>query len=334
MLYSFPDIVPFHYVRKSVAAYPALAPAPLLYRAKIKLHGSNSGVQVTANSVVAQSRNAVLGVGRAEGMGFSDWVADNREVFLRMHHGEDFCIFGEWCGPGVMKKAAISKIPSRIWAPFMIRYGADDATARVVVEPDAIWQIVGEHRDIIVLDWSTVPLMIDWRDVDSLQEVADFANKFVGEIEQRDPFVFERFGIEGIGEGLVFYPIGITSLDRISRLMFKAKGEHHKVVRSRAAVELDPVAVASTAEFVALFVTEPRLEQGLGAIGGVANKRQIGPFLAWLAADVRKESAHELAAAGLIWKGGVDHAVKAAAKAWFLQQAVTSAPSRSSSGCY
>ena len=43
---------------------------------------------------------------------------------------------------------------------------------------------------------------------------------------------------------------------------------------------------------------------------------RIGDFVAWILADVEKESAAELEAAGLTWKK-VNWAVASAARAWF-----------------
>jgi hypothetical protein len=65
-------------------------------------------------------------------------------------------------------------------------------------------------------------------------------------------------------------------------------------------------------------VTEARLTQGLGAVcGGLRDPRKTPQFLAWIAADVQKESVAELEAAGLSWTQ-VEKAVQTAARVWFL----------------
>jgi crotonobetainyl-CoA:carnitine CoA-transferase CaiB-like acyl-CoA transferase len=63
-------------------------------------------------------------------------------------------------------------------------------------------------------------------------------------------------------------------------------------------------------------VTEARLAQGVGAVGG-REPRLTGKFLAWVTADVRKESVAELEAAGLAW-AQVEKPLQVAARAWFL----------------
>ena len=102
----------------------------------------------------------------------------------------------------------------------------------------------------------------------------------------------------------------------LAPLMFKAKGEKHRTAGTKTAVQGDASGVASVDEFVALMVTDARRAQGLAAVGG-REPKLTGKFLAWVAADVRKESVAELEAAGLAWTA-VDKAVQARARAWFL----------------
>jgi len=58
----WPKITSFHNVRKAVNKYPELCGTSLKisYIAKIKLHGTNSAIQISSkdNSVVAQSRSS------------------------------------------------------------------------------------------------------------------------------------------------------------------------------------------------------------------------------------------------------------------------------------
>ena len=52
---------------------------------------------------------------------------------------------------------------------------------------------------------------------------------------------------------------------------------------------------------VSLVVTEARLRQGLSSVGGAFDAKQTAAFLAWVTADVRKESTAELEASSLAW---------------------------------
>jgi hypothetical protein len=317
MFFSFPSIQSFHHIYRNVELYPTLGTAPVTYRAKVKLHGLNTAVQIRSSGIFAQSRNEVLGVGQGLCGGFAEWVDAQRDQFASLYRGEDFCIYGEWCGPGIMNKAAISQIPHKLWVPYLIQYGAsDDWRSRVVVNPAAF--PISRHPEIIVLDWYGPYLTIDWRDEGWVRNAVEMVNRMVAEVEECDPFVRDHFGIKGIGEGLVFYPTTVASYERMAQLLFKAKGEEHRVVRTKAA-QMKPEVVATIDAFVDLFVTEARLQQALNATGGVAAKRYVGPFLAWIADDVRKESQLELAGSGLQWRM-LKNPVKQAARRWYLEK--------------
>ena len=155
-----------------------------------------------------------------------------------------------------------------------------------------------------------------------MERAAAALNGRVAEVEREDPWVKRELGISGLGEGLVLYPVLVDraapSLEQVERLMFKAKGEKHRTAGTRAAVLVDAAVVASIEELAALMVTEARLQQALGEVcGGVRDPRATGSFLAWVVADVRKESVAELEASNLSW-AQVEKAVQARARAWFL----------------
>jgi len=158
----------------------------------------------------------------------------------------------------------------------------------------------------------------------------------VAAVEREDPWAKAALGISGLGEGLVMYPVSVdgaappTDPAELAQLMFKAKGEKHRTAGTKTAVAVDAAAAASVDDFVALMVTEARLQQGLAAIGadasasasdgagsGRRDPRLTGKFLEWVAADVRKESVAELEASGLTF-AQVDKAVRARARAWYL----------------
>ncbi|PRP97619.1 hypothetical protein ENSA5_33120 [Enhygromyxa salina] len=129
-----------------------------------------------------------------------------------------------------------------------------------------------------------------------------------------------RFGVEGVGEGVVWQPRAEHFGD--SELLFKSKGERHQVVvRARVAkrTPLDPELIASVEAFVAYAVTDPRLAQGLDYLaehGMEVEMRSLGVFLEWLAGDIRREHASELEHSGLEWKQ-VARPVTERAKSWF-----------------
>ncbi len=287
-------------------------PRPALrYRAKVKLHGTNAGVQVTPSGVFAQSRSKMLSVS-ADSKGFARWVAQTEPFFAGIEPGTT--VFGEWCGPGVERGVAISAIPDKVFAIFALQQGRDEA-ARFITEPTQIRARIGAHPSVHVLPWCGESIALDFSDAADLERKAEVINRLVAAVEGEDPWVKRTFGIGGVGEGLVFYPQGDLDPERLFRLMFKAKGSKHQTV-GRKPARTKAVVASGVPEFVRLVVTEARLQQGLAeACGGEASMRHTGAFLRWVVADTRRESVAELEAAGLSW-ARVQRAVQTRAREW------------------
>lgn len=272
-------------------------------------------MQVSKHGVVAQGRNQLL-TPDDDNMGFAAWVVDNHAAFESATRDRHLVLYGEWCGSGIQKGVAISGIGRKVFAVFAAQLGDHHVeTAELIIEPERIAKLVPEHPDVFVLPWYGEAVQIDFANLDA---AADVLNAAVSEVETNDPWVREVFDVEGTGEGLVLYPqIESSDRDEITALMFKAKGEKHRVRKSHKAVEIDPETLASVEAFVSTFVTDARLEQGLSeACPDEPTMRDIGAFLKWVSADVRKESSDDLEAAGLTWKE-VAKPVTNAAKKWF-----------------
>ena len=202
--------------------------------------------------------------------------------------------------------------------------------ASLIIDPERIRELVPEHPDIFVLPWHGDAFDVVWSDPAQLEGVAAAVNAGVEEVEARDPWVADVFGVEGTGEGLVLYPVrvhgddgyeasGAVRRDTCAELMWKAKGDKHKVVRQRQPAQVDPEVAENVDAFVDLFLTQARLEQGVAeGCGGDRSPKATGAFLAWISRDVQKESVAELEASGLSWKQ-VAKAVTTRARAWFLR---------------
>ncbi len=295
-------------------------PLPVVrYRAKVKLHGANCAVQIAADGLACQSRTTML-TPESDYKGFAAWVRDHRAYFTSLRPG--LVVFGEWCGPGVEKGMAISQVPSKLFVVFAVRDGE-----RVVFDPDEVRALVpaaSAPDTLHVLPWDGDDVTIDYGSREHLDRIAAALSTRVAAVEHEDPWVQQTFGVSGLGEGLVFYPIEVngqpplTTPEGLAGLMFKAKGDKHRTAGARTAVQVDATAASSVGEFVTLMVPDARLEQGLSSVcDGVVDMKQIGKFLAWVAADVRKESVAELEASNLTWPQ-VEKAVQAHARAWFL----------------
>ena len=334
---SFPEIEGFHNTVKSVKQYPHIAGDSRLvsYRGKIKLHGTNAGIRIKDGVVAAQSRSKII-TPQDDNVGFAKWVEEHKEFFKFVGKSKiwnenaseipmnDITIFGEWCGPGIMKGTAINQLSTKIFAIFAIVIG-DSETGDMIHDP-AIIDNCTKNRpdDIHVLPWYGDAFIVDFTNRLVLTSVAETLSKIVEDIEPCDPWVKNTFGFEGVCEGIVYYPYHeklVIQRKQFSDLAFKAKGEKHKVVKTKQIVQVDPEIAKSISQFVDMFVTEARCEQGLNAIGGI-NIKNTGQFLKWMMTDIIKESKDELAASELTFEQ-VQKETQTAAKDWFMTKCKT-----------
>lgn len=321
----WPEIEGFHNVRKLLQVYPELARglSRVPYRAKVKLHGTNAAVQVRGKTVIAQSRERIITPGD-DNKGFALWVSENEEIFRAKQAEEqlgDFIVFGEWCGPGIAKSVAINQAPRKVFAVFSAAMLPVTDETPLIFNPDLLAKMVPAHPDIFVLPWYgeilDIPVTGSAEDV---QPYLDGINAEVAAVEACDPWVKATFGVEGIGEGLVYYPVAHAGRHDFSNLVFKAKGEKHKIISKAAPAQIDPAVAASIDEFVSMVLTDARLEQGVreAACGELRfDKKLLGPFLAWVNKDVAKETVAELEASGLEWNQ-VKKAVSDKARTWYV----------------
>ena len=310
----------------------------ITYRAKIKLHGTNAGVQITTEGEVAAQKRTQIITPDNDNAGFAAWVANNIGYFEQLKSDTNITVFGEWCGSSIQKGVALSQIGRKIFAVFAIQYGGvgeiaklarslapvGDAgsLAKLEIRPEIIRAILPEHKDIFVLPYYGEPIKLNFGDLEQLQTAAATINKMVKEVEKVDPWVRDNFGIEGTGEGLVMYPEvrDVVERENYTRLIFKAKGEKHQVVKTKQAVQIEPETARNIQEFVDLFVTEARLQQALTeACDNKVDLKLTGQFLKWISIDIHKESEAELAAADLTWKQ-VNKYVIGAARKWYTNK--------------
>lgn len=293
------------------------------YRTKVKLHGNNTAIQVNSDGLVFQSRTGLL-TAKSDLHGFAKWASANEQHFKNLPAG--IVIFGEWAGPGIEKGMAISQIASKIFAIFAVQVGrAEDAY--IVYDPGQISELLGPALscpDLHVLPFEeTEELNLDWSKKEQMESMLNLFNNLVDRVEKEDPWVKRTFGISGLGEGLVFYPEpngDKLAPAKLAMLMFKAKGLKHRTAATKEAVQVDATVVENAAGFVDLMLTNARLEQGVSAAcSGTYDIRDTGKFLAWVLADVQKESVAELQAAALDWKQ-VMGPVQTRAREWYKER--------------
>jgi hypothetical protein len=338
-MFRWTSIGGFHNVRKIEKVHPQLFVDPIVYAGKIKLHGTCGAVAVYPDGrVEAQSRTAVLSAKEDNANFAKQCVFANEAYWSHLAGNTIITIYGEWCGPGIQKGTAIQQIPEKVFAVFAIQLGEsnpdehDHDQAPLVIDPQIIKRMLfkGDLPDnVIVLPWydDGNTITVKYGDAASMEAAVSALNKMVDDVEVVDPWVKDTFGVEGIGEGVVYYPVNCMAAGSIPRCMmstlgFKAKGEKHKVTKSNKAVHVAPEVAASIEEFVDLVVTDARLEQGAREVAGgelVFDMKTVGVFLRWFNQDVLKETADELEASELTWEQ-VGKPVSTAARNWYLEK--------------
>lgn len=312
------EIEGLHNIKKYAAAYPEIlnGNSKVLYKAKVKLHGTNAGVQIrTDGSVVAQSRTTELTI-ENDNAGFAKWVASTEQFWKKVR--SNLVIFGEWSGPGIQKGVALNQIPNKVFVVFAAR-NIDSNSDELIVEPEELQTLVQGIPDTYVLPWHA-SFEIDLNaSGEELLPVVEDINKCVFLIEANDPWVESTFGVKGTGEGIVLYPSSKEhlGLKNFNNLVFKAKGEKHKNIKTAAPAQVNAEAAASIDQFVDMVLTEARLEQGAG---GNYDMKSVAKFLTWISGDVQKETQDELEASGLTWDQ-VSKAITNKARAWYLAKA-------------
>ena len=102
---------------------------------------------------------------------------------------------------------------------------------------------------------------------------------------------------------------------------FKVKGEKHSASKVKTLAPVDVEAVSQINDFVAMAVTEARLEQALHNLVNEQLKpfdmTSMGDFISWVHQDVLKEEADTLQASGIEYKK-LGRPIALVAKRWFV----------------
>ena len=322
-----------HDIQKFINKIRYVGPTTVTYRSKIKLHGTNAAIHVKDGKIVdVQKRTSLLNWPHNDNFGFGSWVFTHvKPVADTLWKEPNMVIHGEWVGPGVQKGVAASLVSDKFFAVFALEIQGETVDGPVSVyytDPQTIEALIGnvtrEVTNFFILPWFENETVVDFASAESIKSFVDEINEKVSRIEKVDPYIYDKYGVEGIGEGLVYYATSTTiefyaghlASGLFSRLMFKAKGEEHRVVKSRNAAELniDPEQVADIKRLVDTIAPVPRLEQGLTEVFGdePLNIRRISEYLKWVNDDVHKECLSIVGEAGYDWKTISKHVTRAA----------------------
>jgi hypothetical protein len=289
---------------------------PVIYRAKVKLHGSNAGVIVTDADVRAQSHHHLLA--RNSGRGAAAFATTHEMYFRRLWLAakrdspdlKQLTVFGEWAGKGVQKFVAVSAAD-----PFLAVFGVlflhADGSTRLLTEPAAIAALLpvdDKPANLHVLPWVEGTWALCPSELASVAAVEAAVQPLVEAIDHACPWARDVLRLDGAGEGLVFYPQDDAhDFARFGYLAFKAKGKTHlgpkqinKLLGLPEVKEADP----SIVDLLGALALGPRVEQAVDVLREKyperdPNKRDTAEVVAWVSADVDRECGAEIAAAGL-----------------------------------
>lgn len=287
------------------------------FEGKVKLHGTNAGIVIEApgKRPTAQSRTRSLEV-TSDNHGFAFFtetipqnVVDELYTALNPVGEQPLVIFGEWCGGSVQGGVALSQVPKHF-----VMFEA------FVGEQYITFDYQGHFNDLGIYNINQIPsyrITIDFaaEDQSALEEQL---SELVLSIENECPWAKQIFGVEGIGEGLVFRRVD-KPWD--SNFIFKAKGTKHSPRKSKNKnpVSVDPEKAADIQECVDIILTVNRMQQMIERDQLTLEHRSIGPFLQAVCRDCAKEEMAVIVDSGLEWKD-VQKVVQFRARNWFLEQ--------------
>ena len=316
---------------KSLPLYQSPSSTVLLI-GSTKLHGTHADIvfeSATSYQFRLQSRNQLdLKARNQDNAGFVAWVAslgEDKGVMLRLRdrfveryrklnpwpvvEGE-VIIAAEWCGSGIQKKVAISKVPR-----FMAIISGFINGSWV---PD--WEFAeiedAEHRIFNIGRAGYFRLELRPDDVGLAESEAEI-RRMTDEVERECPFAKQVCGESGLGEGIVWKAVNHCG---DPKNWFKSKGDQHAVsnVSRLPAWEVDRENRERVANFAKAIVTENRTEQGWDLLSQ-KDMNGLRMFLKWVTEDCLVEEKREMEHLE-ISKGKLGPAIVSIATPWFLKK--------------
>lgn len=246
------------------------------FKGTVKLHGTNASVvKYKDRPLVYQSRERELSLG-ADNAGFMTYMSgvDLDFLFEGIEFNEYIAVYGEWCGGNIQSGVAISNLP-KMFVVFGLKVDGKWLSSDSVKTKE-------EFRIYNINQFPTFDVQIDFNSPELTQ------NRLIEltlEVEEQCP-VAKYFGVEGVGEGIVF------TMEGNPEFKFKSKGEKHSSSKVKVLNAVNEEELTSIKEFVEYAVTNNRLEQGLTVLkesGAEIDVKNTGAFISWVMKDILKE---------------------------------------------
>lgn len=263
----------------------------------------------------------------ADNAGFAAWVhgnvvPSNVNPELKVH------VYGEWAGNRIQKSDAVNLLPDKHFFIFSVITETPEGEITNYYTKDEIelflkWfasQLLSLNNVHVIPEFFEEDMIIYNEIGDSYKAFyEDFYKKMTDlaeEIGDKDPYIFDLFGIDGTGEGLVFY-------DKTNDLYFKMKSAKHDV-HNHTKETVVRVIPEEANTFTEEFYTIPRFEQIYSELemekGEKLSMKDFGTFIKNVNQDVLKECVPELEKSGLDWKDICKLGVRKIKSWWNSQQ--------------
>lgn len=290
---------------------PSLPKPTLKFKGTVKLHGTNAGVSYNEESGMwAQSRENII-TPEHDNAGFAFFAHSHETEFLRLFidvankedidmHKNTISIYGEWVGKGIQKGVGISNIEKSFFI-FGVKITPHTGTEEELKANPSYWVESSylQNTDVRIYnieDFQTYEIEIDFN---MPQLVQNKLSDLTIAVEEQCP-VAKHFGLEGIGEGIVW---SIEFNGVVHR--FKVKGELHAgKSKVKKLNKVDDERVRKTLELAEKVTPTWRLAQMLETScdfmnGGTLDRSKLGEFIKLVMADILKEDMDLLVEAGL-----------------------------------
>jgi len=291
------------------AIYDPSLPKPVLkFKGTVKLHGTNAGVSYnTKAGLWAQSRENII-TPEHDNAGFAFFAHTHETEFTKLAfevsskedidlHKNTISIYGEWVGKGIQKGVGISEIPKSFFI-FGVKITPHTETEEELKGNPEYWvdssYIKNEDAKIYnIEDFQTYEIDIDFNMPQLVQN--DLSDLTIA-VEEQCP-IAKHFGVEGIGEGIVWTCEFQNVVHR-----FKVKGEKHSSSKVKTLAAVDVEKLNSITEFIDYAVTDSRFNQALENTflnNEPIDVKKMGDLIRWVVNDVIKEESDTLAKNGL-----------------------------------
>jgi hypothetical protein len=273
----------------------------------VKAHGTNAAFRqdTPSGEIIFQSRERVIDP-TTDNAGFATTFWPHRDAIkqlfsrtrMLLSFDGQIIIYGEWAGGNIQKGVGLSQTPKTFYL-FAIKAIRGEENISILPH-HADFDVVAHGLNIPyiqnITDFGCRILNVD---LNAIELTQNKIVKWVEEVKKRCPIAWS-YGVEGVGEGLVF-----IAEHPYSDIMFKAKGELHSVSKVKTVGSVDIERVNSIKELVAVVCTENRMLQifnNLNDLGIEVSQANTGRFIKAVIADCFKEELDTITANGVSGK--------------------------------